>query len=112
MAGAGIGMCIVCGRDGQALVSDMCPECTMKEFWLTVTSGSDSIAAIASDHEKYRRSKPILALDYLHVEVCPKGHVGRGILLEAEPIEAANGDLIERHKFECELCGEIWWENL
>lgn len=45
--------------------------------------------------------------------ICPKGHVGWGILLETEaPIEAANGDIIERQKYECEVCGEIWWEYL
>jgi hypothetical protein len=49
--------------------------------------------------------------DYDEHNVCPKGHVGRGIMLESEPIKAANGDMIERIKWECELCGEVWWEN-
>lgn len=32
MAGAGIGKCVVCGRDNQPLISDICQDCHMKEF--------------------------------------------------------------------------------
>jgi hypothetical protein len=33
MAGAGIGTCVICGRDNQPLVSDICQDCTMDEFF-------------------------------------------------------------------------------
>lgn len=33
MAGAGIGICIVCGREGQALVSDICPFCRYSDWY-------------------------------------------------------------------------------
>lgn len=33
MAGAGIGTCVLCGKENQALVSDLCPDCTMKAFF-------------------------------------------------------------------------------
>lgn len=32
MAGAGIGKCVICGRDNQPLVNDICQDCTMDEF--------------------------------------------------------------------------------
>lgn len=56
MAGGGIGKCVVCGRDNQPIVNDICQDCTMDEFWAVLASGKDSIAAIASDHEKYREA--------------------------------------------------------
>jgi hypothetical protein len=33
MAGAGIGTCVICGRDNQPLVNDICQDCTMNEFF-------------------------------------------------------------------------------
>lgn len=42
------------------------------------------------------------------VECCPKGHVGRGILIDSEYDDAGYE---ARLKFECELCHEVWWED-
>ncbi len=42
------------------------------------------------------------------LECCPKGHVGRGILIDSEYDDAG---IEARLKFECELCGERWWED-
>lgn len=42
------------------------------------------------------------------LECCPKGHVGRGILIDSEVDDAGYEVGL---KFKCELCGEVWWEE-
>lgn len=44
-------------------------------------------------------------------EICPLGHVGRGILLSSERVVCAEGSPAFVDKFECEMCGEIWYED-
>lgn len=45
MAGAGVGTCIVCGVSPKNLVSDMCDDCHMAEFF----AGLEQSALVAGD---------------------------------------------------------------
>lgn len=54
---------------------------------------------------------PFERIEESNSEVCPKGHVGRGILLDCDTIEGHDGGQVPRWKYECEVCGEVWWES-
>lgn len=56
MAGAGIGKCVICGRDNQPLVSDICQDCHMKAFQASLEdvslSAGDTVWALNSSGHK------------------------------------------------------------
>lgn len=52
-----------------------------------------------------------MEIDNRWIEVCPKGHIGRGILQSLDRVNCADGSASLVHHFECELCGEKWIED-
>lgn len=68
MAGAGIGKCVICGRDNQPLISDICQDCHMKEFNANLEdcplSVGDVVFALNSSGQKVFNSTYQVAEDF------------------------------------------------
>lgn len=57
MAGAGIGTCVMCGRENQPLVSDICQGCHMVEFYAGLERSSllagDMVYGLSGGHKMF-----------------------------------------------------------
>lgn len=45
------------------------------------------------------------------MDVCPKGHVGRGILENSERVNCGDGTPAFVNHYRCELCGETYIDD-
>lgn len=94
MAGAGIGTCVLCGRENQPLISDICQDCHMNEFNASLERSplrvGDTVFALNSSGQKVFNAR------YRVVEDFNGGWMDRVKLRVVDELGNAAPDVVER----------------
>lgn len=116
MAGAGIGLCIICGRDNQPCVSDICQDCTMDEFWFSLKGDvppayiSAHVLPVEPPPEEVTAGEWMTDEEFSVIMSMPTDCFACGSVNLVRCGSEVNDETgQERHKWECETCGDRFW---
>jgi len=88
MAGAGIGLCVGCGLDGQAVVNDLCPACIERDFWAMIEENKrlTVFESVVNKFEKiFWECWPVLFADALAGSVSARRAIDGAMYFEKSP---------------------------